>query len=368
VKILFIAPRYHTNQYHVVKALQDHGHEVYFHVTLKGTTEDYTLVKPLVVKQSKFSVMLEKILKKRGANKPLSFPSSVEYWKKFLQLKPHIVVIRDPNRYFSRLAAAFALILGSKIVFFTQEALYRPRKFKTRLKQKLYIKLFRAVWMTPIVGEQIDGDKIDGMYYIPLPVHVENNEHTHNKVSDERFKILFIGKFHQERKKHSLLLDALYQLKDRFEFKATIIGECYTEQQISKFNYLQQKVTDYDLSGYIELVKNVPYSEINKYYKTHDIFALPAVDEPYAISVSEALGYGLPVICTDTCGARYHIRNGINGYVIKSNSLQDLVAALKICFQNREFLELMSCNSRKYAINRLSRETFIKNFREILQK
>jgi len=368
VKILFIAPRYHTNQYNVVKALQDSGNEVHFHVTLKGPTEDYSLVEPLVVNPSGISVLLENYFKKRGANRPFLFPSALKYWKTISQLKPDIVVIRDPDRYFSRMAALFSLLLGARIVFYTQEALYRSRNLKNRLKQLMYIKLFRAVWMTPIVGEQTDGDKIDGMYYIPLPVNVENNGHTNNKESDERIKILFIGKFHQERKKHMLLLDALYQLKDGFKFKATIIGECHTEKQISKFNYLHQKIKEYGLCEYIEMVKNVPYCEINKYYKTHNIFVFPAVEESYAISVSEALGYGLPVICTDTCGARYHIRNNHNGYVIKSNSLQDLVAALEQSIENWDYLELMSYNSRTYAVNCLSREVFIKSFQEMLYK
>jgi hypothetical protein len=84
MKLLIIGPRYHTNQFHMVKALQDAGHEVHFHVTRKGGTEDYSLIQPKVFDQSRLSIYLEKYLGKRGGTRPISFPSLIQYWKDFL--------------------------------------------------------------------------------------------------------------------------------------------------------------------------------------------------------------------------------------------------------------------------------------------
>ncbi len=369
MKILFIAPRYHTNQYHVVAALQSAGHKVYFHVTRKGNTEDYTLINPVVFDQSRISSLLEILIGKRNGTRPRSFPSPVQYWKVISDLNPDIIIIRDPeSRYFSKLAAIFSLIKGVKVIFYTQEAIYRMRKRKTTYRQNIYINTFRAAWMTPILGEVKDNHKIHDMYYVPLPIYVRNGVETEKELSHEGVNIMFIGKYDMDRKNHLLLLDALYELKNNYSFNATFIGECYSEKQTNKFNSLKEKRDQLGLTKQVNLKINIPYSKMGSYYSSHNLFVLPAVNEQYGISVTEALGYGLPVICTDTCGARYHIRNGYNGFVIKSNSLKDLVNALEACFATRTLLKEMSHNALSYASENLSMNSFMKYFDEMISK
>ena len=59
--ILFVAPRYHTNQVGIVRALMNHGHDVHFHVRTKGFTEDYSLVEPKLFPESWFSLILKRL-------------------------------------------------------------------------------------------------------------------------------------------------------------------------------------------------------------------------------------------------------------------------------------------------------------------
>ena len=46
MRILFIAPRFHTNQLHLVHKLIEEGHIVDFFTIGKGISEDYTDVMP----------------------------------------------------------------------------------------------------------------------------------------------------------------------------------------------------------------------------------------------------------------------------------------------------------------------------------
>ena len=135
MRILIVAPRFHTNQYQMVKTLLENNHDVFFHVASLGSTEDHSLLKPVRHAQSKASLLLEKIFGMGGVNRPNYFPDPIQYWKVFKKLRPDIVIIRDPYKPFSLMAAFFSIFTKSKVVFYTQEALFRNRNKKTELKQ-----------------------------------------------------------------------------------------------------------------------------------------------------------------------------------------------------------------------------------------
>ena len=49
MRFVFTAPRYHTNQHFVVKALLDAGHEVSFLALGRGQSEYYEAIQPIVL-------------------------------------------------------------------------------------------------------------------------------------------------------------------------------------------------------------------------------------------------------------------------------------------------------------------------------
>lgn len=367
MRILFVAPRFHTNQYQVVKTLQENNHEVIFHVSYVGPTEDHTLLKPVNFKQSKVSHLIEKTFRKGKVKKPYYFPNAIGYWKNFRSLNPDVVVIRDPfKNYFSLMAAFYARLTNKKIVFYSQEELYKARATASEFKKNIAIKFFNAAWMSPITGSEkgiIAAPK--HMYYVPLPITAKSKG---LPISDEEPKILMVGKYHQDRKKHLLLVKAVSQLYKHYTFKVTIVGECMSEGQIKKYQKLKQEIQALGLANIVDLKQNVSFDKMSDLYASHQIFVLPAINEPYSISILEALGCGLPVICTDTCGTRFNIQNGENGYVIKSNSLEELTSALESLVSDRKRLEEMSRESFDYAVNHLSGYAFYSRFIEMLEE
>jgi glycosyltransferase involved in cell wall biosynthesis len=370
MKILFVAPRFHTNQVQLIKKLHEKKHEVVFHVACVGATEDHSLLIPLQYKQSKLSVFIEMILGKGGVNKRYYFPQLISYWRYFRQLKPEIVVIRDPYKLFSLTAALYALLNKAKIVFYTQEDIYRSKTWRTLLKHKLTIRFFKAAWMTPIKNSQLPENNaaLKYMYYVPLPVMVAPEDKEGEDRTGEFPKILMVGKYHQERKKHLLFLQALGRLKNRYRFTATIVGECVTKEQRLKFEVITEEANKLELAGLIEFKQNVPYNSMAALYASHNIFVLPAINEQYGVSVNEALGYGLPVICTDTCGAKFNITDGHNGFVIKSDSLDALTASLEKLISDHQKLYQMRQQSLQYARENLSADVFYSKFASLTRE
>ncbi len=59
-------------------------------------------------------------------------------------------------------------------------------------------------------------------------------------------------------------------------------------------------------------------------------FVLPSLHEPWALVLHEAASAGLPIICTETCGAAPHfVINNYNGYRVYDNSIMDLQIKLE---------------------------------------
>ncbi|MFI7744666.1 glycosyltransferase [Kocuria rhizosphaericola] len=75
------------------------------------------------------------------------------------------------------------------------------------------------------------------------------------------------------------------------------------------------------------------------------IYALPSVDEPFPMSVLEAMALGLPVIVTDTCGLAPMVSQCDGGIVVDS-TLGSLTDALEMLLQDPETRTQMGSNGR----------------------
>ena len=145
-----------------------------------------------------------------------------------------------------------------------------------------------------------------------------------------------IGKF-ISRKKHLLLIRALSMIKSKNNFQLTIIGECSNKEHLIYLNKVKQEIKLRGLKFNV-LINNKP-SVVQKIYKKNDLFVLPSVNEPASVSNLEAMSHGLAVITTDSNQTSCYTEPGENGYVIKSNDLEDLKKKLEILINNKTKLK-----------------------------
>lgn len=76
---------------------------------------------------------------------------------------------------------------------------------------------------------------------------------------------------------------------------------------------------------------------------------MPSLVEPWGLVVEEALYFGLPVIISQNCGARDIINNGINGYWIDPENVDELTSVIQKIDSNK-YYELIS-GVEKFSIN-----------------
>lgn len=370
MKFLFIAPRYHTNQLEIVRTLLSRGHDVRFASTLVGVGEDHTLIKPILLPESLFSKAIRKVFGDGDVNLQRFFPKPLDCWRLFREFSPDVVVIRLHGTVFAYLSALIARLTGCKAVFYQQmdpttlQALHKGGG-RARLRRANFhgrLIAFDAAWMTPLpAGPGNPGKLPTRSYFVPFAVPVK--ERTKKRKNEIRF--LVVGKY-QTRKRHMLMVEAVASLARKYSFSVTFIGEASTEEHATNLTKVRQAIASMSLERVITLLDAISHAEMENLYQAHDVFVLPSSNEPASVSVLEAMGQGMPVICSDSCGTGKYVVEGSNGFIFASGDRGSLARALEKFLADPTICDRMSQYTIDFARRNISPEAFYHSFREML--
>jgi glycosyltransferase involved in cell wall biosynthesis len=97
----------------------------------------------------------------------------------------------------------------------------------------------------------------------------------------------------------------------------------------------------------VTLVGSVSRPEVDDALEWADVFLLPSLCEGSATATYEALGAGLPVVCTPNTGSV--IRNGVDGVIIPPFSSEAIATAIGSIEGDRARLEAMSMEAARRA-------------------
>ncbi len=76
-----------------------------------------------------------------------------------------------------------------------------------------------------------------------------------------------------------------------------------------------------------------------------DVFVLPSRYEGWGVVINQALGAGLPVLCSEAVGARELVAHGVNGWTFPAGNVEALTEAMSRCVEHREQLAAMGAAS-----------------------
>ncbi len=334
MRFVFTAPRYHTNQHFAVKALLDAGHEVSFLALRRGRSEFYEALRPTVLGDA------------RGV------------WRRMRALGPDAVVVREPMTAYGLASIAAARLSGSAVVLYWQTPMHMRFRWWQKLKLWAVARAARAAWMTPVLGwPERHPPGLAAMRYVPFPMEPQTAPERRQWFRDGAVNALCIGKFY-ERKNHGLFLEAVSRLSERYEVRATIVGECSTEEHRRELARVEEVRASLGLADRVVIRTNLPYPEVQREYARHDLFALPARDEPASVSVLEAMAHSLPVVCSDSNGTRCYVRQGENGYVFGTDDVDGLAAAMERVVGDRERLKAMGRRSYELVVSEHAPERY----------
>lgn len=115
-----------------------------------------------------------------------------------------------------------------------------------------------------------------------------------------------------------------------------------------KYN-LQNLAKELKIEEKVEFLGRIPHKETPKYYQEASVFVLPSFNEGMSNAMLEALATGLPIISTNTGGAKELVKDGINGFIVEKENEEDIAKKIIILIENPDFREKIGRESRKIA-------------------
>jgi glycosyltransferase involved in cell wall biosynthesis len=115
------------------------------------------------------------------------------------------------------------------------------------------------------------------------------------------------------RKGAPYVLEAAKTMRGRAEFR--VIGSVKVQNALRR-----------ELMASLDLRDRVPRSEMPSHFAWADVFLLPSLCEGSATVTYEAMGAGLPVVCTSNTGSL--VRDGIDGFIVPVRDTKAIMTCL----------------------------------------
>ncbi len=183
------------------------------------------------------------------------------------------------------------------------------------------------------------------------------------------FNIISISNYSNDRGLDRIIYIAkLFQKKKIKNILFTFLGD-YKIKSLK--NFILNKEKNLKILAKKNNVKNVKIlghkKNIVKYLdKSNILLYLARTDSAWGRNIIEALSNGVPVIATGTTNTL--IKNGKNGYFIKSYNKNKIFNIIKKLNSNRNKLELLSINSKNIALKKYNKKEITYNLIDFIEK
>ncbi|MDD4202217.1 MAG: glycosyltransferase family 4 protein [Candidatus Omnitrophica bacterium] len=173
---------------------------------------------------------------------------------------------------------------------------------------------------------------------IPNGINIDEYEVVFN--DNKCLKFLCVSRL-IKRKGIETLLRAFSNIKHGSRPLLTIVGSGNEKERLIKLSKELGVNERVQFLGYIE------HSALKQIYRSNDVFVLPSENEGMSNAVLEAMACGLPIIMTNTGGAKELIKD--NGFVVEKNDIEQLQQTMEIFIEKKEDIRIMGIQSRLIA-------------------
>lgn len=374
MKIMYVAPRYHTNQTAIMKGWVENGHEVCFLSQYAGKLEDYSYCTPHIIGYSRLFHILEAVLKKkRDGDGTLGefrlkcgFPPFGSIAKQIKKFQPDAVILRERSVY-SICAYLACQRQHCPAILYNQSPLWE-REIKNDFAHRLVKVLTPKLRITPVLGEESKHpNREENAYYVPFVMEPRISPENKHYFEENLIHIFCIGKY-EKRKNHRMMIEIAEELGKRYSVRLTIAGECTSEAHREYYSMLEAYITGHGLEEQVRLLKNLTREEVDAVYEKSDLFVIPSTLEPASISQLEAMAFSLPVICSDTNGTACYVESGRNGYRFRDNDKTDLKDKIEACICEQVKAKQMGRESYFDVVNKYCFEKYSSRISELIKR
>lgn len=351
MRVLYIAPRYHTNQTAIVEGWLQHGDEVFFLSRKKATNEDYSALTPDLIPYAKSFELFEKIYSflchsetAHDIGLKLGYPSARAIRKYIKNRHPDFVILREKSVY-SIVCYHILKRMGIKTIMYNQTPLYQEApRYDRNLIHRIVDRLTPEFRFTPVrkIGDYAKAVIKDPHgIFVPFVMRLHCSPEEKHYFKDGTINVIDVGRF-ERRKNHHLLLQAFEKVyHEDHRVRLTIIGEIRRSQYQTYYDEIITFIREHFLTDVVTIKKNLRFEEMDAEYRAADVFVIPSTGEPAAISPLEAMSYSVPAISSSGNGTADYIIDGVSGAIFKDKDMEDLTVKLRWIVRNAQQIPKM---------------------------
>ena len=157
-----------------------------------------------------------------------------------------------------------------------------------------------------------------------------------------KMKFITIG-YIEWRKGQGLLVDAIEGLPEDIVCNAEFILVGQNTSLMAQ--QLENRISS---MHNVNMIGTIPREEIHKLLDDADVLICPSREDPMPTVCAEAMMHKVPCLVSDATGTAAYIKDGIDGMVFESESVEVLRDKILWCIEHPD--ELMAMGSKAYAL------------------
>jgi glycosyltransferase involved in cell wall biosynthesis len=272
--------------------------------------------------------------------------------------KEHIDRFDVIHFHFARELMAYGLlkiaINKKKPVFLQTHGMLNNNKFPRNIIDKMttmnILNNVNGVFVLQEVEEKVIKKINSKSYTITLPngLNEVNNIARWNHENLDKKVILFVARLHPRKRVLDFIEMAriLNRVDNNITFK--IIGP-----DAGDLERAIKRVNEYNLQEKVTFEGAIDRSLIYKEFANSSIYVLPSINEPFAMTLLEALQVGIPTIATEYIHNKSILQNS-NSIIIAKQNPESLAESVLNLLKNVEIAKNLSENGRNLILNELN--------------
>jgi glycosyltransferase involved in cell wall biosynthesis len=96
-----------------------------------------------------------------------------------------------------------------------------------------------------------------------------------------------------------------------------------------------------------------------------NVFLLPSFFEGLPMALLESMSFGIVPITTNVGSIKFVINNGNNGIIVNKNSSEEIASAIEKLYTDKDYMQELSTNARKYIFSNFKPDAYIAKLNEI---
>ncbi len=173
------------------------------------------------------------------------------------------------------------------------------------------------------------------------------------KIPDDSNVFIWVGRPVKVKRLSVLLKAFSYLLEKKPNSKLLLVGNFDLQQE--DLDKVQQDLNLGD-DSVIKIMDGVTYLELPLYYQCADIYVHSSNYEGFGKVLIEAAASGLPVISTNTAGARIAINDGVTGVLVPIDNPKALYQAMLSMLTKKNSISEMSKNGKQRVIKEFGQD------------